>query len=389
MCGIAGWFMPGPAPCDAEQRLTAMLTAIAHRGPDGSGMRLMQGCSLGHVRLAIIDLDTGAQPMEAGGITISYNGEIYNYRELRAELERGGYVFRTRSDTEVILALYRRYGWRALSRLRGMYAIALWDAHKQRGFLIRDPLGIKPLFYRQLPDRRVVFASEAKAILAHGHGATLDVVALHLLMNFRYLPGEHTLFKGVRQLPPGGVMTWDTKQGLCERRLPAMTYSILAPDEEMRESIRIHLASDVEVGAYLSGGMDSALVTALAREGGVRRTFTLDVGDDPQEAENASISASLLGVENIQSGISGNINHELPDLIRHLEVPKINALQVSRLARLAGSHVKVVLSGLGGDELFLGYNMHRILHAACEVQHTCLPSSRGSWDHLRLACYER
>ena len=369
MCGIAGWFATVPNAADAGPRLASMLAAIAHRGPDGSAQALFSHAALGHVRLAIIDLDGGAQPMRAldRDLTISFNGEIYNYRALRAELIGRGYRFHTQSDTEVILNLYLAWGIAGLHRLRGMYAFALWDADRQEGVLARDPLGIKPCFVHTTPGGNLLFASEAKALLAADPGRReLDPAALHLLMNFRYLPGDLTLFRRIRQLPPGQVLIWSragVRQSIIGLPPPGDPQAPVL--DALRESVRLHLTADVEVGAYLSGGVDSAAITALCREtGAVSRTFTLAVGDNPREAEYAARSAELLGVENLREAQFADVGAVLPRLIWHLETPKVNALQVYQLAAFAARHLKVVLSGLGGDELFLGYNAHRIVHQA-------------------------
>ena len=366
MCGIAGWFSDAPVNADAPARLNAMVEAIAHRGPDGWGHWLGKQAALGHARLAIIDPAGGKQPMQADEVTITFNGEIYNFRQLRGELASVGYRFTTESDTEVILTLYRHGGWRAFSRLRGMYAFALWDDAHQGGYLVRDPLGIKPLFVAHSATG-LLFASEAKGILAHGSvEPALDESSLHLLMNFRYLPGDRTMFRGIRQLSPGGVLEWRPER-TNEYKLPSQDWPALPPMEALRDSVAAHLTADVEVGAYLSGGIDSAAITALARKDGLRRTFTLPVGDDPHEATNAQETARLLGLENIQRDVSADASTLLPRLIRHLEVPKINAYQLASLAALARTEVRVVLSGLGGDELFYGYNAHRLLGYAAKV----------------------
>jgi asparagine synthase (glutamine-hydrolysing) len=355
-----------------------MVGAIAHRGPDGQDTRLLQHAALGHARLSIIDLAGGAQPMSTPDrrLTIVFNGEIYNYRQLRQSLIGRGADFHTHSDTEVILHLYREQGWRGFGQLRGMYAFALWDDGEQRGLLARDPLGIKPLFIAQSSAGTMEFGSEAKAILARQPDRTsLDVQALHLLMNFRYLPGEHTLFEGIKQVPPGTVLEWHTDATVSQHVITPVVH-----DEHqdtlsaLRASVRAHLTADVEVGAYLSGGIDSAAILALANaESGAKlRTFTLDVGDDPDEVKNAARTAELLGNQNLSAPQAEGLGAALPKLIWHLEVPKVNALQVQQLATLARQHVKVTLSGVGGDELFFGYNAHRILHMA-DVVHTWTP----------------
>jgi asparagine synthase (glutamine-hydrolysing) len=370
MCGIAGWFSRDPIPSENRVSLDAMIGAIAHRGPDGQATCLLQHAALGHARLAIIDLAGGSQPMSTQdqSATIIFNGEIYNYRELRQSLIARGSVFHTNSDTEVILHLYQNEGWYGFEKLRGMYAFALWDDRRRLGILARDPLGIKPLFIAESHTGTLEFASEAKAILARGQrGAELDTGALHLLMNFRYLPDERTLFKGIKQLPPGIVLEWHASGKISQHTIHATareeSHDTLGA---LRSTVHAHLTADVEVGAYLSGGIDSAAIVALANaESSVKlRTFTLDVGDDPSETRNASRTAELLGSPNIQSPQHDGLGRSLVKTIWHLEAPKVNALQVRQLAILARRHVKVALSGLGGDELFYGYNAHRILHWA-------------------------
>lgn len=373
VCGIAGWFSAEPSGPDAGQRVTGMVAAIAHRGPDGQGYLVQDHAVLGHARLAIIDVAGGAQPLwdADNKAAIVFNGEIYNYRKLRASMQAKGHRFVTLSDTEVILALYLAEGITGLSKLRGMYAFAIWDAQHRRGLLARDPLGIKPLFVHQQTDR-LLFGSEAKALLAAGIGARLDEAALHLLLNFRYLPGQRSLFRGIHQLSPGQVLRWTVDGRVSTGWISATdAEDDESPNPSLRPSARVlaaldesvaaHLVADVQVGAYLSGGIDSAAIVALARGVGAVPTYTLAVGDDPAEAANAARTAALLGVDNAVATDPGPLAEVLPALIAQLELPKVNAWQVSALACHAARRVKVVLSGLGGDELFYGYNMHSIL----------------------------
>ena len=361
MCGIAGWLSTSPIAADAKKQLSAMLQAIAHRGPDGEGSILFNHAALGHRRLAIIDLESGQQPMFSHDqrYCISFNGEIYNYQQLRQQLIERGHTFQHHSDTEVILELYRAEGWPGFARLRGMFAFVLWDTETQQALLVRDPLGIKPLFIQQTPGE-LAFASEAKALLARdSQNAELNHNALHQLMNLRYLPGEMTLFNGIEQLPPSTVLCWQSGN-VSQHPLSSPP----APDgttlEIIQQSVQQHLTADVEVACYLSGGIDSATIAAIARQQQPLRSFTLAVGDDPMEAENAAKTAQLLGIQNQQGGISGDLESQLQMLVWHLEMPKVNALQVSQLAQIASHEVKVTLSGLGGDEIFLGYNAHKI-----------------------------
>ena len=369
MCGIAGWFSVEPPSQDAELALRRMGASLSHRGPDGQGHCLTGNAGLAHTRLSIIDLESGAQPMHSadGAVSIVFNGEIYNYRELRAMLSGRGQRFRTHSDTEVIIELYRAFGWRGFSRLRGMYAFALWDKTTQSGLLARDLYGIKPLFFRREADAGLSFGSEAKAILARGGKVRLDPQALHLVLNFRYLPGERSMFAGIEQVPPATVLVWKPDGNVASHRIDAPAPTGLAPLDALRESVALHCTADVEVGCYLSGGVDSATIACLARDAGNPglRTFTVAFGDDPQEAANAARTAEQIGVGNRMSEAEPDPAEILPRLIRHLEVPKVNAFQVSCLASHAARHVKVALSGLGGDELFYGYEAHSILlHAA-------------------------
>ncbi|HHM04948.1 MAG TPA: asparagine synthase (glutamine-hydrolyzing) [Gammaproteobacteria bacterium] len=370
MCGLCGWLSPSPEGGPrAAPLLAAMLDSLVHRGPDGQGEHLGAHVALGHRRLAVIDLAGGAQPMSSadGQVTLVYNGEIYNFAALRDDLRAQGQAFRTRSDTEVILALYQNGGWQAWRRLRGMFAFVLWDGAQRRAYLVRDACGIKPLFFHHRPDGTLVFASEAKAILAVlPELARIDEQALHVLMNFRYLPGGLSLFRGIEQLSPGAVLEWRPDSGARARQRTLAPDVMPAEDVPMvlRQSVQAHAVADVEVGAYLSGGLDSAaLVSILKRQCGIRpQTFTLAVGDDPREAPYAAESARLLGVPNKQAPLILSLEDDLPRLLWHLETPKVNAVQVYALARFAARDVKVVLSGLGGDELFYGYNAHRIFY---------------------------
>lgn len=367
MCGIAGIFSEKPLNEAILPGLENMASAIAHRGPDGHGIKLYPHAALVHTRLSIIDIQQGAQPMcdSSGRYTITFNGEIYNYRLLRKELSSAGVQFKTQSDTEVILALWREHGVEGLARMRGMFALAIWDAREQEAVLVRDPCGIKPLFISSSNNGQLVFASEAKAIFAlNGVRPSLDESSLHLLMNFRYLPGDRSLFSKVKQVAPGSVVRCKLAHNklVVESSVIEFSSGEASADTlaQLRESIQSHLVSDVEVGAYLSGGIDSASIVALS--GQSLRTFTLAVGDDPDEVENARKSARILGVSNRVGHIPDDRLPDIHHLVTHLEVPKVNSLQVGELASIASEEVKVVLSGLGGDELYLGYNAHRIMY---------------------------
>lgn len=343
-----------------------MLDRIAHRGPDGRGaVDLPEGAGqLGHVRLAVIDQATGQQPIRSadGRCVIAFNGEIYNYRELRTELVASGAALRTQSDTEVVLELLRRDGAAALGRLRGMFALAFWNGERRSGLLARDACGIKPLFLRQERDR-IWFASEAKALLAAaGWKPELDCAALHLLLNFRYAAGGNGLIQGVTQLAPGHCLEW-TAAGTKVRAFASRSASGGTSNhlrEAVLDAVGAHLVSDVPVGCYLSGGLDSGIVAHAAAALASRpvRAYTLDVGDDPSELANARETARTLGMEHVAGSLVPAGVEGLDWLLWHLEVPKINALQSAAVAQLAAASSKVCLSGLGGDELFLGYRAH-------------------------------
>lgn len=377
MCGLSGFFSATPLEPAAETvRLDRMRAALAHRGPDGSGIEIFDRAALVHNRLAIIDLAGGHQPLYgAAGTCIVFNGEIYNYRELRARLP--DYPFRTRSDTEVIVALYEREGLTGFRHLRGMYAFALWDG--RRGVLVRDPAGIKPLFYAVQGDR-LLFASEAKAILAHGGGpARLDPAALHLMLNFRYVAGDASLFAGITQVPPGTVLVW-TPERL--ERLPLAEPDGAPPDDidtALAAAVQSHLVADVPLGCYLSGGIDSALVARHACYHAQIEGFTLEVGDDPREADHAAETARWLGIPDHRQAFAIADPVALHRALAwHLETPKVNALQGAMLAEFTARRVKVALSGLGGDELFYGYNAHRILWLAQQARRL-LPGASNRW----------
>jgi len=250
-----------------------------------------------------------------------------------------------------------------------MFAFALWDVREKRALLVRDALGIKPLFVR-CDAESLYFASEAKGILAiHNETAQLDEGALHLLLNFRYLPGQATLFRGVRQLDPGECLEWHLGGELRSQRLvPLVATQNPDLDEVLADSVRAHLIADVEVGCYLSGGIDSGLIAALTRQYSERiPTFTLKVGDDPDEARNAAETARMLGLPNIQAELGADEVQSLPRTLWHVETPKVNAIQLFRLAELARTRTKAVLSGLGGDELFAGYNVHKIFQLMAQL----------------------
>jgi len=369
MCGIAGTVGFGDGGV-----IRAMTDSVVHRGPDGEGFHVGERICLGNRRLAILDIEDGQQPMtnEDGSVVVVYNGEIYNYPALRDRVLARGHRLVTRCDTEVLPHLYEDEGIGFASRLNGIFAFALYDRARRKLFLVRDPLGVKPLVYA-VHGRRLAFGSEAKAILASGLvEAELDGASLHLTMNLRYVPGERTLFQGIRRLPPGHVLEFEDG----EPRLSSYTSIDWTPDETLSEEdwiegIRAHyqaavtrqLQSDVPVGVSLSGGIDSSSIVAMLRRGesGPIRTFTLGFDEPWDELDDARRVANTFGTEHYETVLHEPALSYLRDAIRHAEEPKVNSLQLYLLHRFIGEHVKVVLSGLGGDELFAGYDFYGYL----------------------------
>jgi asparagine synthase (glutamine-hydrolysing) len=390
MCGIAGYFARGaiPHPATSDAMLRAMQAALRHRGPDGQGrwQDPRGNAGLVHTRLAILDLSpAGAQPMasEDGRCTISYNGEIYNFRQLRAELQADGCRFHSDSDTEVLLALLQRDGPDGLRRLRGMFALAYWDSAAQRGVLARDGLGIKPLYYAHAPFG-LVFASELRTVLASGAvPMALDPAAVYGYFATGSVPEPGTLVRGVRMLAPGSYLEWSadgSRTGTFWRVAfpdPVVTdargATALARDA-LEDSVAAHLVSDVPVGLFLSGGVDSSAILALAARGGAPRdmaAFSVAVDDAAfDEAGVAAATAADFGVAHHVLRLDAlGAEATLAEFMGAMDVPSIDGFNTWTVSRLARSHgYKVVLSGLGGDELFGGYpsfrNVPRLFTAA-------------------------
>ena len=366
MCGIAGLISPARADAAA---LAPMLARIAHRGPDGQGTFVEGPAALGHCRLAIIDLQGGAQPLysEDKNFVVVFNGEIYNYRELTAELTALGHTFTTRTDTEVLLHGWEQWGRELLPRLRGMFAFALWDRRAQVLFCARDMFGIKPLYYCRCADGTLLFASEIKAFLDHpSFEKQLNTAQLPLYLSCQYSPGRDTFFAGVQKLLPGHFLEFSegivrTTRWVQPAFLPGDTPP--APDEleaVLRQSAEAHKIADVEVAGFLSGGVDSAYLTALARPA---RTYTISYAVPKyDESFPARALARNLGLRNRVRCISpGEFWDAVPAVQYHMDEPMADAAAVALyfLNREAARDVKVVLSGEGADELFGGYNIYR------------------------------
>ena len=366
MCGIAGFISPARADAAA---LVPMLARIAHRGPDGQGTFVEGPAALGHCRLAIIDLQGGAQPLysEDKNFVVVFNGEIYNYRELTTELTALGHTFATRTDTEVLLHGWEQWGRELLPRLRGMFAFALWDRRAQVLFCARDMFGIKPLYYCRCADGTLLFASEIKAFLDHpSFEKQLNTAQLPLYLSCQYSPGRDTFFAGVQKLLPGHFLEFSegivrTTRWVQPAFLPGDTPP--APDEleaVLRQSAEAHKIADVEVAGFLSGGVDSAYLTALARPA---RTYTISYAEPKyDESFPARALARNLGLRNRVRCISpGEFWDAVPAVQYHMDEPMADAAAVALyfLNREAARDVKVVLSGEGADELFGGYNIYR------------------------------
>ena len=367
MCGIAG-MVGAPDP----RLLRAMARIMAHRGPDDEGVWHDADAGLAARRLKIIDLVGGHQPManEDGSCWLAFNGEIYNYRELRARLEAKGHAFQSRSDGETILHLYEEDGDGCLDGLEGMFGFALWDRARRRLLLARDPLGIKPVYYRE-HDGRLAFASEAKALLLDpGCPREPDLEALAAYLAFLYVPSPATAFVGIRKLEPGHALVFeDGRSRLVAYWRPREPERLVAEPAEaaarvlaaLEDSVRRHLISDVPLGVFLSSGLDSSSIVALMRRlapGGVIRTFTLDFEEASfGEAAAARAVATAFGSDHREFVVRPEVARVLPELAWHLDEPLADSsLVITHLiARLARQHVTVALSGIGGDELFVGY----------------------------------
>ena len=377
MCGIVGIVKLNPWETVDEARLTRMRDVLRHRGPDGEGLWIEGPVGLGMRRLAIVDVAGGRQPManEDGTVWIVYNGEIYNHAELRPGLEQRGHSYRTRSDTETILHLYEEEGERCVERLQGMFAFALWDRTRRRLLLARDRLGIKPLYYAWT-DHELVFASEIKAILAGGSvRPALNESIVPEFLATGFVAGPETFFRGVRKLPPGRTLSWSRAEGFAERRywrLPAdLDDSPKTLDERASEvrarletAVRSHLMSDVPLGLFLSGGIDSSGLAALMAPMVKEPIRTFAVGfDDPEanELTYARLAARSVGAEHREVVVSPHEFFDaLPQLVWHEDEPITfpSSIPLHFVSRLAREHVKVVLTGEGADELFLGYPRH-------------------------------
>ncbi len=379
MCGITG-FVESPdttRPLGADEGralVQRMCDVIRHRGPDDEGILCADGVGLGMRRLSIIDLSTGHQPIhnEDGTVWIVFNGEIYNFRELRRELDAAGHRFYTGTDTEAIVHAYEQWGVAAIERLRGMFGLAIWDQRARRLLLARDRIGIKPLYYSTI-NGRLYFGSELKSLLeARDLPRDLDLNALDHYLSFLYTPRDGSIFKHVHKLPPGHLLVWEDGKAQVQQywRVPAEEpyrgserEAVVELGAVLEDAVRSHLISDVPLGAFLSGGVDSSLVVGLMAKTSGARVKTFSIGFDvPEfdELEHARRVAQHFGTDHHEFVVTPDAVSILDRLVSHFDEPfaDSSAIPTWYVSEIARRHVTVVLSGDGGDELFGGYDRY-------------------------------
>jgi len=372
MCGICGIIEKNR---DNTALMTEMLSIIEHRGPDSYSVFSHGDFCLGHRRLSIIDLSTGNQPIfnEDKTVCVVFNGEIYNYKEYKESLQAKGHQFYTTSDTEILVHLYEEYGTEFFSQLNGIFAFALLDMSRNRLILVRDHFGVKPLHYYQ-KDGALIFGSEQKSILLHPLvERKINYNALHSTLNLRYTQMNETLFDGMKRLPPAHYLLYENGNVVVKR------YWSLTPEPDhlmneaeaiekmhfyLRQAIDRQLMSDVPLGVYLSGGMDSSTIVQKMHELGVPEinTFTMGFNEPTDEFPDADMIAKHFGTNHHTLSLSMNPMQQFPQVIWHAEEPKINLLQGFNMSAFVRKDITVVLSGLGGDELFAGYDIHKFIY---------------------------
>ena len=379
MCGIVGFVRNDGRLADADI-LARMCAAITHRGPDEDGFYHNGPVGLAMRRLSIIDLAGGQQPIANGGRTawIVFNGEIYNYRELRAELEKQGYEFRTNSDTEAIIHLYDRDGADCVQHLRGMFAFAIWDETKQELFLARDRVGKKPLLYAE-SGGQLIFGSEFQALLQHPSvSRDIEPAALHHYLSFMCVPAPLTAYRQIRKLEPGHWLRWRKGEITIWRYWqPDFSRKLKLPEAEagaqalatLREAVRVRLISEVPLGAFLSGGVDSSAVVALMAQESSAPVKTFSIGFEEQdfsELHHARRVAEHLGAEHHEFIVKPDALEVLPTLVEHYGEPYADSSAVPTyyVARETRRHVTVALNGDGGDETFAGYERYAAMRLA-------------------------
>lgn len=394
MCGITGAIWSDPDKAVDDALLGRMTDSLAHRGPDDRGtlrsdFRLrppyeaMPGVALGHRRLSIIDVAGGRQPManEDETVWVIFNGEIYNFPALRQRLEGSGHKFKTRCDTETIVHLYEDEGVEGFSHLVGMFSIAIWDSRYRRLVLARDRLGQKPLVYRHEPGR-LLFGSELKSILAvPGVPREIDPGSLDEYLTYQYVPHPNTIFRGIRKLPPGHYAVyqddkldvrpyWSPDFALVRNRTKEVDVAVVR--ESLNEAVRIRMRSDVPLGAFLSGGVDSSLIVALMQRHADEPVKTFSIGfaeKEYDESAHARAVAKHVGTEHHEFHVTPSAIEILPKLVWHYDEPFADSSAVPTwyVSQLTREHVKVALTGDGGDELFAGYRRYHAVHLAAQI----------------------
>jgi len=398
MCGIVGAVWTSAAKAVRQEVLHRMTTVLSHRGPDDQGTYYRplaaeeptrSGVALGHRRLSIIDLAGGHQPMsnEDGSVWVVFNGEIYNFRDLRRQLEAAGHRFRTRCDTEVLVHLYEQVGEQLAEHLNGMFALAIWDQRNDRLLLARDRLGQKPLYYRHEPGR-LLFASELKGIMqVPDVPRQIDPVALDLYLVYQYVPHPWSIFTGTRKLPPGHYAVWQADQLAVHRYWqPELNLEEPRPAEQyrqelfdlLRSAVELRLQSDVPLGAFLSGGVDSSIIVALMQQLSDEPVRTFSIGfAEPKydETRYARLVAQHLGTRHYEFCVGPDAIEILPKLVWYYDEPfaDSSAIPTWYVAEQTRQHVTVALTGDGGDELFVGYPRYRAVELAALVDRLPVP----------------
>lgn len=371
MCGICGIVENNS---DNKNLMNEMLDIIQHRGPDGKSIFQHQNFTLGHRRLAIIDLVTGDQPIfnEDKSVCVVFNGEIYNYKEIKDRLISKGHKFYTSSDTEILVHLYEEEGDAFMHQLNGIFAFALLDLRKNRLLLSRDHFGIKPLHY-YFKDDVFIFGSEQKSILLHPKvERSINFNALHSHINLRYTQMNETLFSGIKRLPPAHYLVFENNKVEIKKYWELKPQINFEMNENeaidsmhfyLKQAVERQLLSDVPIGVYLSGGMDSSTIVQKMHELGVPQinTFTLGFNEPTDEFPDAERIAKYFNTNHLTHSLTLNAMNDFPAVIWHAEEPKINLLQGYNMSKFVRNHVTVVLGGLGGDELFAGYDIHKFI----------------------------
>ncbi len=422
MCGICGVVKTQDKAPVSREHILSMCQSIRHRGPDDEGLFIERNVALGARRLSIIDVEGGHQPIsnESGSVWIAYNGEVYNFPELRKELIARGHTFKTQTDTEAVLHSYEEWDEKFVSKLRGMFAAAIWDKRKRRLVLIRDRLGIKPLYYTFIDNKTFVFGSELKAVLAYPEvKRMMEPRALDLFLTLEYIPAPFSIFKGIYKLPAGCMLTFKQGKIQIEKYWQISEEDTLSSGKTrqsledikeklyllLKESIKIRLVSDVPLGAFLSGGIDSSAIVGLMKEAGASplRTFSIGFEDSTyNELQHAGRIAKQFNTQHEELILEPKAPQLTETLIHHLDEPfgDFSIFPTYLVSKMARNHVKVILSGDGGDELFAGYEHYQAqklsqklymlpLHKTLPPLVRKLPPSsqkKGVWNKLQRYC---